>query len=228
MDITARLCNILAADRNKASVDVVATYWALLEIDRDLAKWASNLSPRFDYRRVALREHGTAFLGSYDVYGNHIAAANLNRYRCIRIETNEQILRYVELAADALQTAGEDVNIHRQRATIVLNKMVEDICYSVHFFLTTEASRDQPAAGGMSDTTMYGATVLIEPLLFAAKKDRLPPLRYQWVIAQIAAVTQHAGIAQVGSLRGSKAGTASSETADPGSLDTFMRVPVSS
>ena len=207
MNITARLCNIMAADRNIAPVDVVATYWALLEIDRDLANWASSLSPRFDYQRVALREHGTAFPGSYDVYGNHIAAANLNRYRCVRIETNEQTLRYVEFCAVALRTVGEDVDVHRQRAMIVMNKMVEDICYSVHFFLKNDALRDQPAADEMSDTTMYGATALIEPLLFAAKKDRLPPLRYHWVIAQIARVTQHAGITQVGLSEESGGGT---------------------
>lgn len=199
MEIAARLCSLLASNQNDDHPDVVATYRSLATIERDLAQWGLHLPPKFHFERVITKLSGPTLLDRYDIYETHLAAAIMNRYRCIRIETNKQMLQYAELHTSALQVASEEVALYQQQAMSCITAMSEDICYSVYYFLD-HGSLQVYGKSSDSDLTMYGSTAVISPLYFAANPKRISPTMYQWVLGQIARIAGGTGVMRAGLL----------------------------
>ncbi|KAK5113609.1 hypothetical protein LTR85_010838 [Meristemomyces frigidus] len=194
LDIAARLSTVPTLGNNYEMTALLAAYHASVAIERDLADWAASLTSRFLFRRVTGKQSDETLLATHDIYETHIAAAHLNRYRCIRIGVNEKILRFTELISARLPEADKDIISQQQQSLACIVRLSEDICYSVRFFLDRgEAHLSREGSG----PSMYASTTILPPLYIAANKDRVAPHMYQWILAQITNITRASGSACV-------------------------------
>lgn len=188
-----QLCILTSPQYNVAFPDIRATHRALVDLDSDLDKWTENLNERFAFSRFDSKS--TAALKNYDVYNTHIAAVIWNSYRTIRIQANEQILRYAQLIIYSSRTTpGDGVTTSQVQALGTMSKLAEEICYSVPYFLDRSVwARDESKRIG-NEITMYGGSAIIVPLSLAANEEWVSPRMYQWMASQIGRITESTGI----------------------------------
>jgi hypothetical protein len=129
-DIMARLCNVRHLIHIQAgeSPETVALAFS---IDADLEAWAASLPSLYSYKTIAAQQgpHGTF---GYDrhVYQDFSIAGAWNAWRSARILTTEAVIAWLMRYGERQTSTPEYI-----RCKLLQDKMSNDICASVSFFL---------------------------------------------------------------------------------------------
>lgn len=196
MLLTSRLSSLLCAGREELPVDLIATLRSCLALDVDLVGWTLTLPRRYNFWRRSrpVDLEAATSCAFNDVYENHLAAAVWNRYRYVRILTNEQIVHYARQVTPAGHAAHDQIAHMSQQATVCIRKLSEDICYSVESCLDYSSSSDQDTDISDGRFSMYWGSATLEPLLLAANEERVGPAMFLWIIAQVKRIAKDTGI----------------------------------
>ena len=185
-------CDIASSGVTGDLSNVKATYESLLDLDKSLAAWSSTSGERFTFNRLVMS--GGAPLEYHDIYDCHISAVVWNRYRRIRIQTNELILRCTTAMRELRLTNDTQTELICRQASCTLSQLSEDICYSVPFLLDPGAQVTPWHGRQRGDGPIFGGTSVIVPLSLAANRERVSPAMYEWIIEQMAIISLNAGI----------------------------------
>lgn len=194
MDITARLCVLFAPISTMDRDAAVATYTALVAVEDELKQWHQRLTPIFNLERwqTAADPVFPFQIISY----NHIAASVINRYRCVRIQANEQILELIEARGEDLVAGGASIRDQETLSTATIIRLSHDICSNMPFSLGYLPDDDDAEMAGMRDSSMYAGIINLMPLYFASNPKRVPMAMFEWVMDKIERIVKETGIAK--------------------------------
>lgn len=192
LGLASKLCVLSSLECSVDFSNIEAIYRSLVALDNGLAAWPATLSERYAFCRI---DSGSSkSLDYYDVYDCHVAAVIWNRYRRIRIQTNERILHYAQLLTRPGQEIDNERAYSQWRAISTMSKLSEDICYSVPFFLNKGVSTGRGIDTVCDEMTVHGGTSVIVPLSLAANEERVSPSMYRWMVSQIERIENDTGI----------------------------------
>ena len=196
LHIAARLCELLASTTLIELSRVKNDILYLEQIEEDLKAWVTCLSFRFRAERVPLCMSAENFLTHQDVYYNDIAASVMNRYHCIRIVANEEIVRLVKARMASKHSQQSDPK-RLSDATSTISKISDDVAHSLPHFFGSEACRSHPGLGsGIDRPNMYCGLACLMPIYYASNPERVPPAMYKWMLRHLEIIAFDIGIPQ--------------------------------
>ncbi|KAF2166933.1 hypothetical protein M409DRAFT_54695 [Zasmidium cellare ATCC 36951] len=200
LEMSARLCLALnAVDRAATIEDHVSIFHALVALENEIVAWENSLSWRFDVSKQPIENPDKSFLRFQESYLNRLAGSSRNRYRCVRIVINEEIVRLAETHPQILDLAGADAPFTVERAKATILSMSQEICQSVPYFLGQDSCRDWREES-LDPPTMFGGSAMLMPLYFAANPKRISPAMHQWLLQQVSRIGRETGLSKVGEM----------------------------
>lgn len=185
LDAAARLAGLLAPHDGKG-FDKTVDCNSVLAIEQALAMWPSTLTEDYKFHRLPAPTSRHAYLGHYDTYSNDVVASTWNRYRCLRMLTNELLIQHrpPECQAEGEGGGGSGFAIVQRPTLSTTHQLAEDICYSMAYFLRGPATSARDVAVDDEIVTVYGSTAL-GPLLFWVDQRLIPAHVREWARGQI-------------------------------------------
>ncbi|KAK4496373.1 hypothetical protein PRZ48_012353 [Zasmidium cellare] len=206
LEISARLCSLLhAVDRTETIESIVEIFHGLVALEHEIAAWEQALSWRFDVSKQPIENPDKSFLRYQESYLNRLAGSSRNRYRCIRIAINEEILHLAETRPHLLDLAGPSAPFTLERAKATILTMSQEICQSVPYFLGQDSCRDWREES-LDPPTMFGGSAMLMPLYFAANPKRISPAMHQWLLQQVSRIGRETGLSKVGEMFADRGG----------------------
>ncbi|GIZ44051.1 hypothetical protein CKM354_000726000 [Cercospora kikuchii] len=199
MYIAARLCEVLTSTRVVDPAAILMNIDCLVAIEGDLNIWFNRRSPRFHAERLPLRNPGEKFLEHKDVYQNDIGASVMNRYRCIRIAANEEIVRLLEMEFELTSTRDNAQRLNHALACILA--VSEDIAYSLPYFFGDDSGLRYPTVHASEGRPlMYSGLSCLMPIYLASNPERVSNDMFRWTMRHLEIIAYDIGIPQARSL----------------------------
>lgn len=193
LDLASEFCAISLSEHQSGRSAAEETYQSLLTLDDRMAAWPLTLSGKYAICRTETGDSSGLYWN--DTYDCHVAAVVWNRYRRVRIKTNQQIIHHARL-----HTKTNQGTLRELWATSTIAKLSEDICYSVPFLLGGgRGFRVTKGHGG--NITIYGGTSVVVPLLLAAREGGVSPAMHDWITNQLGKISQDVGVGLVHTAR---------------------------
>jgi hypothetical protein len=180
---------------------------AALQIDSDLAAWATECPLHYVYNTITMKERSeSVFADYYHVYPNIWIATTWNHYRSIRMLVNELILEHLSHLNQnqfVYQDPGQDFSILYENRMLfsksVLVQMTQDICASVPYYLNYQdpGRTDDPIN---NPPKAAGGNLLLWPLYTAAVTEVVSDVMRSWVVGRLKAIAEIMGIRQATAL----------------------------
>lgn len=200
LELSARLCMMLEAiDRAESTKDIADIFHILVSLENEITVWENSLSWRFDVSKQPIANPDKSFLRYQESYLNRLAGSSRNRYRCVRIVINEEIVRIAETHPEVMSIAGADAPFTVERAKATIQSMSQEICQSVPYFLGQDSYRDWREES-LDPPTMFGGSAMLMPLYFAANPKRISPAMHQWLLQQVSRIGKETGLSKVGAM----------------------------
>lgn len=193
--LASRFCNLRVPLKDDAVTDQCTVIAMILELDAELAAWATQLPRGWEYAIIDTpdRTEGV-YERSYHVYLDFWHATIWNNYRCVRILLNEMLLDKLDHLNISTYTPvfrSVTLQTHRHRSCATVSRLVSDICASVPFHLTHAYLQPAPAAAGF---------FLLWPLYVVGAMVDVPDAPRLWVIDRLEYIRCTTGIAMAKSL----------------------------
>lgn len=161
-------------------------------LDEHLAKWAYHLPSGHHYRRHTVEQNQSNdkfFQRIIHIYPTAGHAGMWNRYRVLRLTTNDSILKCISIFCDPSES---DLQFLKERALSRIAHLFDDLCASIPYvlgFVRTNSATGQDSAvtieisKSLKDVVKAtSASMLAWPLTMASFVDRIPQ-RYRLYFA---------------------------------------------
>jgi hypothetical protein len=172
-----------------------------LEIDNELAVWATTCSPAYRYRTVTVEEKSEdLYFDYYHIYSCISSATVWNDYRVVRILVNELLLQHSRKimqeefeSTDAETLSSFLYQLVHDSASITV-QLAGDICSTVPFCLGFSLKNSQAPKMKHFPKAITGCH-LVWPLYIATRTEFGPEMR-EWAISRLRGISENMGIKQ--------------------------------